>query len=81
MTTDQDELIRFMREWADDGPLAPRVLDSRSYCDVTAFVAANFPGLEWADYDEALDQFALEMHAAGRLGDDITGKPYRIANA
>jgi len=71
MVTDQDELIRFMWEWADDGPHAPRVLDSRSYPDMTAFICANFPGLEWADYDRVLDQFALELHAAGRLGDDM----------
>jgi len=72
MTTDQDELIRFMREWANEGPLAPRVLDSRTYADLAMFVWANSPRFPaWADYDKALDQFAQELHAAGRLGDGM----------
>jgi hypothetical protein len=76
-TIGQDELIWFMRVWANDGPHAPRMLDSRSYLDVTMFVCANVPDLEWADYDKALDLFALELHAANRLGDDMR---HRVAN-
>jgi hypothetical protein len=71
MTTDQDELLRLMWEWVDDGPLAPRVLDRVTFCDVTMFVCVHSHGLKWADYDKALDRFAVEMHAAGRLGGDM----------
>ena len=75
MMTDQDELMRFMRTWAEDGP--DGVLDRRSFIDLTTRVRATFPDLGWADYTKALDQFALELLAVGRLGGDISRRDTR----